>query len=75
MLISGRITSGVPNKGSTQLIFGGVDLSMLHAKEVVTTYCRECIGSRLRKNMSLTTADGEFLAAVTSALEREITTL
>ena len=52
MLIRGRITSGVSNKGSTQLIFNGVDLSMLYAKEVVVTYCRKCIGSRLRKNVS-----------------------
>ena len=52
MLISCRITSGVPNKCSTQLIFDGVDLTMLRAKEVVITYCRECIGSRLRKNIS-----------------------
>ena len=38
VLIHGQITSGISNKGSTQLIFNGVDLSMLHAKEVVVTY-------------------------------------
>ena len=70
MLISGRITSGVPNKGSTQLIF---DASRQRGcYNLLQRMHRQLADS---EKMSLTTADGEFLAAVTSALECEITTL
>ena len=51
MLISCRITSGVPNKCSTQLIFDGVDLTMLRAKEVINIVLliTKCMRAEIKK--------------------------